>query len=315
MDKINQPFSGIVALSSTFDRVLKKLEERLGVSLAVRGDALLIDGPPKKINAARRYFEKIRQLEDRGHQLREEDFIIALDLLEGGSHEALDDYSPTEPLVLSRKSVSPRSLNQQAYIQAIKESDLVFGIGPAGTGKTYLAMATALLFLQNKLVERIILTRPAVEAGEKLGFLPGDLVQKVNPYLRPLYDALFELARYDQASRLIDRNIIEIAPIAFMRGRTLNNAFIIVDEAQNTTREQIKMVLTRQGFDSKMVITADITQIDLPDPKKSGVLQAIKILSSIREIRFIYFNEKDVVRHPLVQKIIKAYEKANSSPE
>jgi phosphate starvation-inducible PhoH-like protein len=310
MEKLTQPPASAALLASAFDRTLKKLEQRLGVSLAVRGDQLMMDGPAQRLEFARFYFEKIRELEEKGHQMREEDMMIALDLLESGSAGALEGYAPSEPLSLSRKTVTPRSLNQQTYIQAIKDSDLVFGIGPAGTGKTYLAMAMALLYFQNKMVERIILTRPAVEAGEKLGFLPGDLVQKVNPYLRPLYDALFELSRYEQASRLIDRGIIEIAPIAFMRGRTLNNAFIIVDEAQNTTREQMKMVLTRPGFDSKLVITADITQIDLPQPRKSGVLQAMKILEGIKGIQFVHFNEKDVVRHPLVQQIIKAYEKA-----
>jgi len=208
--------------------------------------------------------------------------------------------------------VTPKSLNQRDYIQAIRDYDLVFGIGPAGTGKTYLAMAMALSYYQNKQVGRIILTRPAVEAGERLGFLPGDMLQKVNPYLRPLYDALFDLIQYEQATRLIEKNVIEIAPLAYMRGRTLNGAFIIMDEAQNTTREQMKMLLTRTGFDSKVVITADVTQIDLPQPSKSGVIHAVKVLSAVKEIGFCTFTDKDVVRHPLVQKIIKAYQKAES---
>jgi len=313
MEKVTIPLMNESALSGVQGKTLKKLESRLGVSLSLRGDQILVDGDAVKVAAARHYFEKIRDLGEKGHQLREEDLLIALDMLEQGSPTCLDDYSPSEPLNLSRKSVNPKSLNQQAYLQAIKTHDLVFGIGPAGTGKTYLAMAMALAFLQNKAVNRIILTRPAVEAGEKLGFLPGDLIQKINPYLRPLYDALFDLFQYDQANRLIERGVIEIAPLAFMRGRTLNGAFIILDEAQNTTREQMKMILTRAGFDSKLVITADITQIDLPQPRKSGVIHAMKILAPLPEIAFIRFSDKDVVRHPLVQKIIKAYQKAESS--
>jgi len=313
MEKVTIPLMNESALSGVQGKTLKKLESRLGVSLSLRGDQILVDGDAVKVAAARHYFEKIRDLGEKGHQLREEDLLIALDMLEQGSPACLDDYSPSEPLNLSRKSVNPKSLNQQAYLQAIKTHDLVFGIGPAGTGKTYLAMAMALAFLQNKAVNRIILTRPAVEAGEKLGFLPGDLIQKINPYLRPLYDALFDLFQYDQANRLIERGVIEIAPLAFMRGRTLNGAFIILDEAQNTTREQMKMILTRAGFDSKLVITADITQIDLPQPRKSGVIHAMKILAPLPEIAFIRFSDKDVVRHPLVQKIIKAYQKAESS--
>lgn len=309
MEKIEHPFVKKNSFSGVLDRNLKKLEKRLGVSLSVRGDSLFVDGAEEKVEFAKYYFDKMRELEEKGYRLKEEDFHIALDLLEEGLSQQFDQFFPAEPLALSRKSVTPKSLNQQEYIRAIKSYDLVFGIGPAGTGKTYLAMAMALSYLQNKTVNRIILTRPAVEAGEKLGFLPGDIVQKINPYLRPLYDALFDLARTDQANHLIERGIIEIAPLAYMRGRTLNSAFIILDEAQNTTKEQMKMILTRTGFDSKLVVTADITQIDLPQPKKSGVLHAIKILSSIKEIAFIHFNEKDVVRHPLVQKIIKAYEK------
>jgi len=312
MEKITQPLMNESILSGVLDKTLKKIESRLGVSLAVRGDQILLDGDAQRVAFAKHYFEKLRELGEKGHQLREEDLLIALDMLEKGASESFEGYCPSEPLNLSRKSVTPKSLNQQAYLQAIKTHDLVFGIGPAGTGKTYLAMAMALAFLQNKSVNRIILTRPAVEAGEKLGFLPGDLIQKVNPYLRPLYDALFDLFQYDQANRLIERGVIEIAPLAFMRGRTLNGAFIILDEAQNTTREQMKMILTRAGFDSKLVITADITQIDLPQPRKSGVIHAMKILAPLEEIAFVHFNDRDVVRHPLVQKIIKAYQKAEA---
>ena len=312
MEKITHPGTPGSVFSGVLDKNLRKLEGRLGVSLGVRGDQIIIDGDQKKVAFARHYFEKVCELAGKGYHLKEEDLLIALDLLEEGTASALEGYAPSEPLTLSRKSVTPKSLNQKAYIQAIRNYDLVFGIGPAGTGKTYLAMAMALTFLQNKVVNRIILTRPAVEAGEKLGFLPGALTQKINPYLRPLYDALFDLSQYDQATRLIEKGIIEIAPLAFMRGRTLNSAFVILDEAQNTTREQMKMILTRTGFDSKLVITADITQIDLPEPRRSGVLQAIKILSGIKEIGFCYFNERDVVRHPLVQKIIKAYEKSEA---
>ena len=312
MEKVTHPYIRKSVFSGVLDRNLRKLENRLGVNLSIRGDSLIVDGQPKKVEFAKLYFEKMSDLEERGCQLREEDFHIALDLLEGGNSQALESYFPAEALSLSRKSVNPKSLNQQEYIQTIRGFDLVFGIGPAGTGKTYLAMAMALTLLQEKQVNRIILTRPAVEAGEKLGFLPGDLYQKINPYLRPLYDALFDLTRADQANRLIERGIIEIAPLAFMRGRTLNDSFIILDEAQNSTREQMKMLLTRAGFGSKVVVTADITQIDLPQPKKSGVLEAIRILESIPEIAFVRFNEKDVVRHPLVQKIIKAYDRADS---
>jgi phosphate starvation-inducible PhoH-like protein len=312
MEKIEHPYIRNSAFSGVLDKNLKKLEKRLGVTLSVRGNNLIIDGPQNKVEFAKYCFDKMSELEERGIDLKEEDFHIALDLIEEGAEHQLRDFFPSEALNLSRKSVIPKSLNQQQYIQSIKDFDLVFGIGPAGTGKTYLAMAMALSFLQNKEVNRIILTRPAVEAGEKLGFLPGDMQQKINPYLRPLYDALFDLAQTEQANRLIEKGIIEIAPLAYMRGRTLNSSFIILDEAQNTTKEQMKMILTRAGFDSKLIVTADITQIDLPQPTKSGVLHAMKILSNIKEIAIVHFNDKDVVRHPLVQKIIKAYQKAES---
>jgi phosphate starvation-inducible PhoH-like protein len=315
MEKIEHPYFRNNSFSGVLDKNLKKLEKRLGITLSVRGDSLMIDGDDKKVAFAKRYFNKMNELQERGYTLKEEDFHIVLDLLEEGGPHQLEDFSPAEPLSLSRKSVTPKSLNQQEFIQTIKAHDLVFGIGPAGTGKTYLAMAMALSFLQNKTVNRIILTRPAVEAGEKLGFLPGDMQQKINPYLRPLYDALFDLVQTEEANRLIERGIIEIAPLAYMRGRTLNHSFIILDEAQNTTKEQMKMILTRAGFDSKMVVTADITQIDLPQPSKSGVLHSMKILSKISGIAFIHFSERDVVRHPLVQKIIKAYQKAEAKAQ
>jgi len=315
MEKIELPYARKIAFSGVLDKNLKDMEKRLGISLSVRGDSLLIGGPEKKVEFAKYYFDKIRKLGEKGYSLKKEDLDIALDILEQGQPERLEEFSPSESLSFSRKSVTPKSLNQQEYIQAIKTYDLVFGIGPAGTGKTYLAMTMALSFLQNKSVNRIILTRPAIEAGEKLGFLPGDMFQKINPYLRPLYDALFDLIQSEQAHRLIEKGIIEIAPLAYMRGRTLNSAFIILDEAQNTTKEQMKMILTRSGFDSKLIVTADITQIDLPQPKKSGVLHALKILSHIKEIAFVQFNEKDVVRHPLVQKIIKAYQKPEAGSQ
>jgi phosphate starvation-inducible PhoH-like protein len=204
--------------------------------------------------------------------------------------------------------VRPKSTNQRRYLEAIEQYDIVFGVGPAGTGKTYLAMAQAVSYLLAKKVSRIILARPAVEAGEKLGFLPGDLQEKVNPYLRPLYDALYDMMDTERATRLVERGTIEVAPIAFMRGRTLNDAFVILDEAQNTTSEQMKMFLTRLGFGSKAVVTGDITQIDLPQPRSSGLVEALKIVKDIEGIGFIYFDEKDVVRHKLVQQIVKAYE-------
>ena len=310
MDTIEHPAVSTSAFSGVLDRNLKKLESRLDVQLFIRGNRLMMDGDPDKVAAARNYFEKVLALDDRGCDLKAEDYTIALDLLENGMSAELENYRPSEALTFSRKSVTPKTLNQNEYIKAIKTHDLIFGIGPAGTGKTYLAMAMALASLQEKLVSRIILTRPAVEAGEKLGFLPGDLQEKINPYLRPLYDALFDLSRTDQAERLVERGVIEIAPLAFMRGRTLNNAFIILDEAQNTTKEQMKMILTRTGTGSKLIVTADITQIDLPQPEKSGVLHAIQVLKGIEEIAFIRFNDKDVVRHPLVRKIIKAYQNA-----
>jgi len=236
------------------------------------------------------------------------DVRLAAELLSQDGGARLEDYLLRAAVRGGKKVVVPRSLNQRTYLERIQDDDMVFGIGPAGTGKTYLAVAQAVSSLMSKSVARIILARPAVEAGEKLGFLPGDLQEKVDPYLRPLYDALYDLLDYDKVTRLIARNAIEVAPIAFMRGRTLNDAFVIIDEAQNTTTEQMKMVLTRIGFSSKVVVNGDITQIDLPPGKVSGLVEAISVLSGTKGISFVYFDQRDVVRHKLVQAVIKAYE-------
>jgi phosphate starvation-inducible PhoH-like protein len=233
---------------------------------------------------------------------------VGVQLLSQDPSARLRDYLMKAAIRGAKKVVVPRSLNQRAYLEQIEKNDMVFGIGPAGTGKTYLAVAQGVSSLLAKSVARIVLARPAVEAGEKLGFLPGDLQDKVDPYLRPLYDSLYDLLDYDRVSRLLERNAIEVAPIAFMRGRTLNDAFVIIDEAQNTTTEQMKMVLTRIGFGSKVVITGDITQIDLPTGRTSGLVEAIAVLSGVKGISFVYFDEKDVVRHRLVAAVVKAYD-------
>ena len=310
MEQITHPFVRKSVFIGVLDRNLKKIEARLGVELTIRGDSLNIGGPAEKIEFARLYFDRIRQLEEKGHDLKEEDFQIILDLLEQGRTKPVEDYFPAEPLSFARKSVSPKSLNQQEYIQSIRTHDLIFGVGPAGTGKTYLAMAMALTFLQNKIVNRIILTRPAVEAGEALGFLPGDLYEKLNPYLRPLYDALYDMLPLEEVQHHLERGVIEIAPLAYMRGRTLNQAFIILDEAQNSTSEQMLMFLTRLGNNSKAIITGDPSQVDLPANKRPGLAEAVRILRPIEGIAFIEFHKSDVVRHHLVQRIIAAYEES-----
>ncbi|MCE5194935.1 MAG: PhoH family protein [Nitrospiraceae bacterium] len=253
---------------------------------------------------------ELREVSAEGYQLKPEDIRYALRAIAKGDKTSVKDlFLNNIPVASSKRFIIPKTEVQRNYIEAIKKYDIVIGIGPAGTGKTYLAMAMAINALLKKQVSRIVLARPAVEAGEKLGFLPGDMFEKVNPYLRPLYDALFDMLDADKAGKFIERGIIEIAPLAFMRGRTLNDSFIILDEAQNTTSEQMKMYLTRLGFNSKTVITGDITQIDLPSGKASGLIEADKVLSEIEDIKVIYFSEKDVVRHRLVQEIVKAYEK------
>ncbi len=292
------------------DRHLKLIEDELGVRLSARGEELTLDGLPEAVRQAERILLELASLTNEGITLQAEDVTHALTALRGTPEVSLRALLDKSAMIVTKKRfVGPKSPTQKAYIEAIEQHDIVIAIGPAGTGKTYLAMAMAVSALLNKEVSRIILARPAVEAGEKLGFLPGDIYEKVNPYLRPLYDALFDMMEMERANRLIERGDIEIAPLAFMRGRTLNDSFVILDEAQNATAEQMKMFLTRLGFHSKVVVTGDITQVDLPNDRVSGLIQVKDILRDIEGIAFVYFDEKDVVRHRLVQEIIKAYDR------
>jgi phosphate starvation-inducible PhoH-like protein len=287
----------------------KILENYFRVQLSLKGNHVFITGEPIDSELAEKTIEELYFLVKSGYNLYPSDIEYASRIILENPHAKLKDiFLDTIFVTSGRKVITPKGVTQKRYIEAIRKSEVVFGIGPAGTGKTYLAVAMAVSYLMKGEINRIILVRPAVEAGEKLGFLPGDIAEKVNPYLRPLYDALYDMLSFDKVMRLFQKGAIEIAPLAFMRGRTLNEAFIILDEAQNTTSEQMKMFLTRLGQNSKAVITGDITQIDLPDPKKSGLLEAIEILEGIKGITFVYFTKNDVVRHPIVQKIIEAYE-------
>jgi phosphate starvation-inducible protein PhoH and related proteins len=309
LTRITLPEAGIETLFGSYDENLKYLESLLGVKLRTQGHELIVDGVPAGVSKVERLFSQLAALAQEGYRISNGDVKTAAQLLADDPTIDLRDYFLKSTLTQSgRKRIAPKTVNQRRYLEAIDQHDIVFGIGPAGTGKTYLAMAQAVSFLLAKKVNRIILARPAVEAGEKLGFLPGDLAEKVNPYLRPLYDALYDMIDVERAERLIERGTIEIAPIAFMRGRTLNDAFVILDEAQNTTSEQMKMFLTRLGFGSKAVVTGDITQIDLPVGRTSGLVEAMKVVSKIEGISFLYFDERDVVRHKLVQQIVRAYE-------
>lgn len=292
------------------DKTLKLLEGALGVSISIRGNKLLLNGQEDQLAKAQKLIDEIREVNTQGYSLRPEDISSAVKAVSEGEDVSLKKlFSGSIPISSKRRFIIPKTQNQRRYIDSIRQYDIVFGIGPAGTGKTYLAMAMAISAFLAKEVSRIVLVRPAVEAGEKLGFLPGDIAEKVSPYLRPLYDALFDMMDIEKATKLIERGIIEIAPLAFMRGRTLNDSFVILDEAQNTTNEQMKMYLTRLGFGSKTVITGDVTQIDLPAGRSSGLVEALKILDNIEDIKIIYFSDKDVVRHRLVQKIVMAYER------
>jgi phosphate starvation-inducible PhoH-like protein len=309
MKKITLPEEGIETLFGSHDVNLKHIESVLDVRLSTQGAQLIVEGGRAEEARVATIFEQLQQLREAGYELTNGDVKAAADLIvENADLDLRDYFLKGGQKQAGRRRVNPKSVNQRRYLDAIEQHDIVFGIGPAGTGKTYLAMAQAVTYLLSKKVSRIILARPAVEAGEKLGFLPGDLQEKVNPYLRPLYDALYDMMETEKAQRLLERGTIEVAPIAFMRGRTLNDAFVILDEAQNTTSEQMKMFLTRLGFGSKAVVTGDITQIDLPTARASGLVEAMKIVRNIEGIAFIHFDDKDVVRHKLVQMIVKAYD-------
>ena len=286
---------------------LHQLEKRLGVEITNRGNAFSISGEAKSTNAA---VEVLKELYDSTSNqiLSSSDVHLYLQESELAKIAEQSFKAATTTVFTKRSMIKPRGVNQERYVQFIEEDDLVFGIGPAGTGKTYLAVACAVAALEHDRTRKLVLVRPAVEAGERLGFLPGDLAQKIDPYLRPMYDALYEMMGYEKVSKLIDRNVIEIAPLAYMRGRTLNDAYIILDEAQNTTIEQMKMFLTRIGFGSKAIVTGDITQIDLPSIKESGLKHAKRILKDTEGVSFCNFDARDIVRHPLVRKIVRAYD-------
>lgn len=299
-----------------FDAYLKKIERAFNVSIVLRGDSVSINGDESKVRQSKAAIEILAELVKRGNSINEQnvDYAIAMSI-EEQQNEILNIDNELICHTISGRPVKPKTVGQKKYVDAIRDKMIVFGLGPAGTGKTYLAMAMAITAFKNGEVERIILTRPAIEAGEKLGFLPGDLQSKVDPYLRPLYDALYQIMGADSFNKNMEKGLIEVAPLAYMRGRTLNNAYIILDEAQNTTPAQMKMFLTRIGFGSKVVITGDSTQKDLPSGQKSGLDIAIKVLNKVEDIAFCTLSSKDVVRHPLVMKIVNAYEQYESKQE
>lgn len=307
--KIVLPERGIESLFGPYDENIKMLESLLGVSVTVRGNDIVIEGDQEGVGAVERIVEDYTQLIRDGQKISSAELKSAFKQIAEDRAYSLQEHMTSARFNPSgKKQVTARSANQRLYLEKIEQNDVVFGIGPAGTGKTYLAVAMAVHALFMKRVNRIVLTRPAVEAGEKLGFLPGDLQDKIDPYLRPLYDALFDLVDYEKVAKMLEKRVIEIAPLAFMRGRTLADAFIILDEAQNTTTEQMKMFLTRIGLGSQAVITGDLTQIDLPAGRRSGLIEAERIMRGIEGIEFVTFTDRDVVRHKLVQMIIRAYE-------
>ncbi|MDI3318075.1 MAG: PhoH family protein [Bacillota bacterium] len=297
-------------LAGRQEEPLKAMERAFDVEIVARGNELAISGSPESTEQVRELVEQLVELQSQGQEISSQDVHYAIDLARRGEVQRLGEVARDAILTTPRgRQVHPKTLGQRRYVEAIRRNDIVFGIGPAGTGKTYLAVAMAVAALRERRFVRLVLTRPAVEAGEKLGFLPGDLQEKVNPYLRPLHDALWDMLGVDTFERYVSRGIIEVAPLAYMRGRTLDDSFVILDEAQNTTPEQMKMFLTRLGFGSKAVITGDVTQVDLPRDQYSGLQVVRGILQGIEGIAFVYLQETDVVRHPLVQKVIQAYER------
>lgn len=302
-----------VSLFGTFDENIKLIQNEYMVSVVCRDSELKISGEPENVSKAARVIESLLQLINKGEALSEQNVRYCMSLVNDGNEQRIDQLAGDCICITSKgRPVKPKTLGQKSYCSAIKNNTVTFGVGPAGTGKTYLAVAMAVAAFRAREINRIILTRPAVEAGEKLGFLPGDLQSKVDPYLRPLYDALFDMLGAETYPKYVERGNIEVAPLAYMRGRTLDDSFIILDEAQNTTQEQMKMFLTRLGFNSKMVITGDITQIDLPGGVRSGLKEAVRILKHVEDIETVMFSEKDVVRNRLVQDIIRAYDNVNS---
>ena len=302
-------------LFGNFDENIKIIESNLNIDVLLREGHIVLIGQPKNIDRALEFLNELYKNFKSGKTLDKQSIVYAIELLKEGKEEKMQELEDTIVVTRKGREVKPKTLGQKQYINLIKSNDITLGVGPAGTGKTYLAVAMAVRAFKKDEISRIILTRPAVEAGESLGFLPGDMKDKVDPYLRPLYDALFDMLGDEKCAKYLERGIIEVAPLAFMRGRTLDNAFIILDEAQNTTPEQMKMFLTRLGFGSKAVVTGDLTQIDLPVKKKSGLVQAMDVLKDVEGIGINKFTEKDVVRHELVQRIIKAYEKFDEEQE
>jgi len=302
----------IHTLFGNHDENLRAIEDAFGVKISSRGKEIFVAGEPDSRASVEKMLGELQQLIGQGYPMQKSDVATAVRVMRDNPDMNLVDFFTDDTLAPAlRRVVSPRNLAQKMYLQAIGEHDIVFGVGPAGTGKTYLAVAAAAAALQDKQIKRIVLCRPAVEAGERLGFLPGDIAEKINPYLRPLYDALYDIIGFEKVEKLMERSVIEIAPLAFMRGRTLNDSFIILDEAQNTTPEQMKMFLTRLGFGSKAVVTGDITQVDLPDGKKSGLREVRRILEHVEDLKFFDFSDRDVVRHPLVAKIVTAYDRSD----